>query len=154
MQEQGASEELFHGKLITLRLETIPLLHGGTRRFEIIEHPDAVAVVGLRPSSKDGSNGEPEVVLVSQEHPAIRKQTWEIPAGLVEKSEHDSPLQAAVRELREASNLDPQNSAIFEQIGDAEAARGRTEEAKAAYQSAIDLAPDRAARKRLAAKLK
>src|SRR5258708_16480345 len=101
MREQGAREELFHGKLITIRLETIRLLHGGTRRFEIIEHPDAVAVVGLRPSSKDGSNGEPEVVLVSQEHPAIRKQTWEIPAGLVEKSVHVSPLLSSVHDMRE-----------------------------------------------------
>src|SRR5258708_12413381 len=113
MREQGAREELFHGKLITIRLETIRLLHGGTRRFEIIEHPDAVAVVGLRPSSKDGSNGEPEVVLVSQEHPAIRKQTWEIPAGLVEKSEHDSPLQAAVPELPEETGSTSQNCKLL-----------------------------------------
>jgi tetratricopeptide (TPR) repeat protein len=60
----------------------------------------------------------------------------------------------AVRALREASSADPQNSTIFEQIGDTEAARGRATEAKAAYQSAIGLTTDHAARKRLDKKLK
>jgi len=101
MQEQGSSEVLFHGKLITLRIETIPQPRGGTNRFEIVEHPDAVAVVALRFPTEDGSNLEPEVILVNQERPAIKKQTWEIPAGLVDKSERDSLIQAAARELQE-----------------------------------------------------
>ena len=101
MHEQGSSEALFHGKLITLRVETIPQPDGGTSRFEIVEHPDAVAVVALRFLSGGGSKLEPEVVLVNQERPAIKKQTWEIPAGLIEKSERDSSVQAAARELQE-----------------------------------------------------
>jgi tetratricopeptide (TPR) repeat protein len=63
-------------------------------------------------------------------------------------------FDGAVRALREASNSDSRNFAILEQIGDAEAARGRAAEAKAAYQSAIDLTPDRASRKRLAGKMR
>jgi tetratricopeptide (TPR) repeat protein len=62
--------------------------------------------------------------------------------------------EGAVRELREASTSDPQNPAILEQIGDAEASRGRAAEARAAYQSALALATDRGTRKRLNGKLR
>jgi tetratricopeptide (TPR) repeat protein len=62
--------------------------------------------------------------------------------------------EGAVRELREAAGSDAQNPAILEQIGDAEASRGRTAEAKAAYQSALTLAPDRVTRKRLSQRLR
>lgn len=62
--------------------------------------------------------------------------------------------EAALQELRELSKLEPQNSGVFEQIGDAEAARKHTAEAVAAYKSALNFAPDRDARKRLNSKVK
>jgi len=40
----------------------------------------------------------------------------------------------------------------YEVLGDAEAARGRAAEARAAYQSALDLEPERADRKRIEGK--
>lgn len=61
---------------------------------------------------------------------------------------------AALVELREVAKTDTQNFAIFEQIGDLEAGRKNSAEAKAAYQSALGLAPDRAVRKRIGNKLK
>ncbi len=61
---------------------------------------------------------------------------------------------AALNELRRASAADPQNTAILEQIGDIEAARGRAAEAKIAYTSALASTSDRAARKRLSGKLR
>ena len=57
-------------------------------------------------------------------------------------------------ELRQTSTARSQNPELFEQIGDLEAARQHAAEARAAYQSALDLAPDRAARKRIGNKLK
>ena len=48
MQEQSPGEALFQGKLIKLRVQSIPQPGGGTKRFEIVEHPDAVAIVALR----------------------------------------------------------------------------------------------------------
>jgi tetratricopeptide (TPR) repeat protein len=60
----------------------------------------------------------------------------------------------ALNELRSASQADPANFAIFEQIGDIEAARGRTAEARAAYTSALNAASDRAVRKRIDGKMK
>jgi protein O-mannosyl-transferase len=62
--------------------------------------------------------------------------------------------EGALRELGETAKLDPQDSEVFEQIGDIEAARGRVAEAKTAYQKAIAVAPDAIARKRIGRKLK
>lgn len=101
MTEQVSSEELFQGKLIKLRILTIPQPSGGTTRFEIVEHPEAVAIVALRYVSLNGSHIEPYVLLVNQERPAIQKKTWELPAGLVEVNESNTPELAAARELRE-----------------------------------------------------
>jgi tetratricopeptide (TPR) repeat protein len=71
-------------------------------------------------------------------------------AGLFSKT---GDADAALLELREVSKQDAQNPAIFEQIGDLEAGRQHPAEARAAYQSALNLKPDRATRKRLNKKL-
>jgi 8-oxo-dGTP pyrophosphatase MutT (NUDIX family) len=97
MDERPASREVFHGKLITVRVETVPQPIGGTRDFEIVEHPDAVAVVAVRPAA----NGLPEVALVRQQRPAVARELWEIPAGLVDRGEERDERETAARELRE-----------------------------------------------------
>ena len=61
--------------------------------------------------------------------------------------------EGALVELREAARLDAGNSETFEQIGDIEAGRGHAAEAAAAYKSALEQAPDRAARKRIEKKM-
>lgn len=96
-----ASEEIYRGKLITLRRETLPKPSGGTTRFEIVEHPGGIGIVALRENPLTGASAEPEVVLVSQYRPALGKSLWEIPAGLVEAHERDQPALTAERELRE-----------------------------------------------------
>ncbi len=101
MPEQLSSEELYRGQLINLRIQTLPHPSGGTSRFEIVEHPDAAAIVALRYNAVDGDNAEPQVVLVNQYRPAIGKKMWEIPAGIVEMDERDTPQLTAARELRE-----------------------------------------------------
>ena len=72
-------------------------------------------------------------------------------ASLLAKS---GDSEGALQELRELSKQEPQNSGVFEQIGDLEVVRKNTTEAKAAYKSALDLAPDRDTRKRISNKLK
>jgi tetratricopeptide (TPR) repeat protein len=62
--------------------------------------------------------------------------------------------EGALRELGELSKQDAQNFGVFERIGDLEASRQHPAEARAAYKSAVDLAPDRDARKRVNNKLK
>jgi len=72
-------------------------------------------------------------------------------AGLLAQS---GDPEAALNELRQASAADPQNTAILEQMGDIESARGRAQEAKSAYSAALASTSDRAVRKRLNGKLK
>jgi ADP-ribose pyrophosphatase len=86
---------VFDGARFRVRVRTLDQPVGGVRRFEIIEAPDAAAVVPLLLDQ-----GEPRVVLVRQERPVIGRQTREIPAGLVDRR-GESPEQAALRELRE-----------------------------------------------------
>jgi 8-oxo-dGTP pyrophosphatase MutT (NUDIX family) len=99
VQESASSETIYSGKVVSLRVETLPDAIGGTRRFEIVEHADAVAIVAVRPAL--GADAEPEVALVRQFRPAVQRTLWEIPAGLLNPAERDAPEQAAARELRE-----------------------------------------------------
>lgn len=67
-------------------------------RWEVVYHAPAVAVLVLR----RGKNGD-EVLLVSQNRPAIGQKTWELPAGLIDDGE--TPEGAAARELAEEVGL-------------------------------------------------
>ena len=60
----------------------------------------------------------------------------------------------ALDQLREVTRQNSRDPDVFERIGDLEAARQHPAEAKAAYQSALDLKPTRATRKRIENKLK
>jgi 8-oxo-dGTP pyrophosphatase MutT (NUDIX family) len=79
-------EEVFRGKIVT-----VAVLDG---RWEVVEHPDAVAVLVQRGRS---------VLGVVQQRPAIGTASWELPAGLIEPGE--SPEAAARRELAEEAQL-------------------------------------------------
>ena len=68
------------------------------RHYEVIRHAAAVAVLIVR-----GEGDGAEVLLVSQDRPAVGARTWELPAGLVDDGE--TPEQAAVRELAEEVGL-------------------------------------------------
>ncbi len=83
-------ETLYDGKVIR-----VSRLAG---RWEVVEHVPAVAVLVLREVA-----GQLEVLLVSQDRPAIGQKTWELPAGLVDAGE--TPETAAARELAEEVGL-------------------------------------------------
>jgi ADP-ribose pyrophosphatase len=115
MSNAATSEEVFKGELITVRTETVHKPVGGTTRLEIVEHPDGVAIVALRADSSagdgdlpgaPGSVGMPRVALVRQPRPAIGRETWELPAGLVDAGERDDPQRAAARELHEETGYE------------------------------------------------
>jgi ADP-ribose diphosphatase len=91
-------QEVFHGDLIAVRVETVSSPGGHVQRYEIVEHPDAVAIVALR---TDSAGSEPQVALVRQSRPALGRETWELPAGLVRADEREEPRRAAARELHE-----------------------------------------------------
>ena len=72
-------------------------------------------------------------------------------AGVLAKN---NDREGALDQLRQVSRQDSHDPAIFEQIGDLEAAGQHTAEARMAYQSALDLKPERGMRKRIETKLK
>ena len=85
------SNEIFKGKILTLRVDTVMLENGRQSTREIIEHGGAVCIVAL--------NNNNEVLLVKQFRKAIEDSLLEVPAGRLEQDE--DPEEAALRELRE-----------------------------------------------------
>src|SRR5258708_37061461 len=86
---------VFVGTRFNVRLETRPLPSGGAHQFEIVESPDAAAIVPILTGDE-----EPLVVLVEQERPAVAARVLEIPAGLPQPQ--GRPEQTALRALRAA----------------------------------------------------
>ena len=99
--EQLQPRDIYSGKLIRVRTQPVRHADGTVSNYEIVDHPDAAAIVAVRYSEGTGGRGEPLVALVRQHRPAIGKDTWEIPAGLLNDDERDDPQRAAARELRE-----------------------------------------------------
>lgn len=86
-----ASERIYEGRLINLRVDQIRTAAGVESVREIVEHPGAIALVALDDAGR--------VLLVKQYRHAVRAVTLEIPAGILEPGEE--PAAAAQRELRE-----------------------------------------------------
>jgi ADP-ribose pyrophosphatase len=81
---------VYDGKLIDVTLE-----RWGDHEREIIEHPGAVAIVGI---DRQGM-----LTLVRQRREAVRTELLELPAGTLEQGEE--PLACARRELKEETGL-------------------------------------------------
>ncbi len=102
MAEHTESRIVYPGAFIRVREQFEPQPLGGTQRFEIVEHKDAVAMVAVR----RGAGDQLEVALVRQRRPAVDRDLWEIPAGLVDGSTSADPLATAKRELREETGYE------------------------------------------------
>jgi ADP-ribose pyrophosphatase len=85
-----AARTVYDGKLIDVTLE-----RWGEHEREIVEHPGAVAIVGI---DRDG-----RLTLVRQRREAVRTELLELPAGTLEQGEE--PLACARRELEEETGL-------------------------------------------------
>lgn len=95
-----SSREIYSGKIINVRLDSVRLPDGKESRREIVEVVNTGAV-GMVPV-KDG-----RVYLVRQYRKAVEKALLEIPAGRLELGE--GPLQCARRELAEEIGFLPNN---------------------------------------------
>ena len=84
-------KEIFKNPHITVYSKRLKLPNDKIVNWTFTGRQDAVGVVAVL---EDGN-----VLLVKQYRPAIKKETLEIPAGLLEKNE--SPSEAANRELEE-----------------------------------------------------
>lgn len=86
-----SSEQIFNGRAVKLRVETIQKPNGKKTIREIVEHVDCVAVVAL--DEKDN------VIMVRQFREAAGETLLEIPAGGIDPGEE--PGDAVRRELQE-----------------------------------------------------
>jgi 8-oxo-dGDP phosphatase len=90
------SEEVYEGRVISLRKDTVAMPGGGDSVREVVAHPGAVAVVAL--------DDEDRVVLLRQYRHPVRAHLWELPAGLRDE-DGEPPLRTAQRELAEEALL-------------------------------------------------
>jgi ADP-ribose pyrophosphatase len=102
MQDQ----EIYAGRIVTLRLQRSPRPDGSTRVREIVEHVPGAAVVAVDHIG--------EVLLVRQPRPAVGKRLLELPAGLVDPGEQ--PVDTARRELEEETGCTAQGMAPLVQF--------------------------------------
>jgi ADP-ribose pyrophosphatase len=94
------SEQIYKGKVVQLRVDTVSLPDGRTKIREIVVHPGAAAIVAL---ITKGEGEDKEVLLVEQYRKAVESKTLEIPAGTLEEGE--SPEECARRELIEETGF-------------------------------------------------
>lgn len=85
------TEQIFSGKVISVKIDEVQLPDGKTSKREIVNHPGAVAIIAVTDDNK--------IVLVEQYRKALERSIIEIPAGKLEKGEE--PIHTAKRELEE-----------------------------------------------------
>lgn len=85
------TRNVYSGRLLKLRVDTVKLPNGLETTREIVEHPGAVAIIPILDNKK--------LLVVKQYRTAARKNLMEIPAGTLEPDE--PPLSCARRELNE-----------------------------------------------------
>ncbi|MGC5324461.1 NUDIX domain-containing protein [Brevibacillus sp. SYSU BS000544] len=90
-----SSEQIYDGKIIKLKVDTVQLPNGHTAKREIVTHQGAVAVL---PLTSDG-----KMIAVRQFRKPLEKTIVEIPAGKLEIGEE--PIVCAVRELEEETGF-------------------------------------------------
>jgi ADP-ribose pyrophosphatase len=96
--EPAESRVVFHGRVWDVRQDSVRLGDGPDAETvvrEYIDHPGAVAVIGL--------DADERVLLIRQYRHPVRSHLWEAPAGLLD-IEHEHPLDAAKRELLEEAH--------------------------------------------------
>ena len=84
-------EQIFKGRLLGLRRDTVRLPSGKESTREVVEHPGAVAVVAI--------TSEKEMVLIRQFRKPTNEVLLEVPAGVPNKGEAGE--DCARRELEE-----------------------------------------------------
>jgi len=81
MDEEKTIErkQKYNGRVVQLRVDTVPIPGGITQKREIVVHPGAAAIAAL--------NENEEVLLVQQYRKVVESTTLEIPAGTLETGE-------------------------------------------------------------------
>ncbi len=96
IETQLSTREIFDGKILHVKLDTVRLPNGATASREIIRHVGAVCII---PLTADG-----QVLVERQFRYPMNEVITEIPAGKLDSPDED-PLAAARRELREETGV-------------------------------------------------
>ena len=97
MEKTLASQPVYSGRAVKLRVDTVKLASGRETKREIVEHSDCVAIVAI--------DAQDNVLLVKQFRKPVEKELLEIPAGGIEVGE--DPLATVQRELGEETGYLP-----------------------------------------------
>lgn len=92
IERQQASQRVFRGRVVSLKVDQVLLPDGAPAEREVVEHPGGAAVLAL--------TDQQQVVLVRQYRYACGREMLEIPAGKLEATDTD-PVDCALRELAE-----------------------------------------------------
>ncbi|WP_054692779.1 NUDIX domain-containing protein [Syntrophomonas palmitatica] len=89
------SKDIFSGRIIKVRVDTVELPDGRESTREIVEHSGAVAVLAV--------DDKKNLIMVRQYRKPLERVLLEIPAGTLERDEE--PLLCAQRELEEETGF-------------------------------------------------
>jgi ADP-ribose pyrophosphatase len=99
-----ATEEVYDGRVISLRRDTVAMPGGGDSVREVVDHPGAVGIVAV--------DDEDRVVMLRQYRHPVGEHLLELPAGLRDE-DGEPPLETAKRELAEEVGLAAERWALL-----------------------------------------
>jgi len=97
-EKKVATKQIYQGRAVNLRVDTVEKASGTTTTREVVEHSDCIAVVAL--------DAQGSILLVRQFRHAVDRFLLEIPAGGIDTGEE--PVDAVRRELQEEIGYFPQ----------------------------------------------
>jgi 8-oxo-dGTP pyrophosphatase MutT (NUDIX family) len=115
--EVTASEQIYQGRVITLRRDHVKMPGGGESVREVVVHPGAVGIVAYDEQGR--------IMMLSQYRHPVGKKLWELPAGLLDVAGEPASV-AAKRELAEEAALSAEH---WHTLVDTYSSPGMTDEA-------------------------
>ncbi len=112
--------------------------------------PSRLSLAGALAAQGDNAGALEEYRKVLEAKPEYVAARIALADVLIKTNDSDGALD----QLHQVTRQDSRDPALFERIGDLEAARKHSADARMAYQSALNLKPERAVRKRIENKLK
>jgi ADP-ribose pyrophosphatase len=114
------SQDIYQGRVVNLRVDTIEVADGLNVRREVVEHPGAVVIVPV--------DDQGRILWIRQYRYAVGKELLEMPAGTLERDE--TPEACALREVAEETGF---QAASLEALGTYYSAPGFCTEYMYAY---------------------